>query len=415
MQIKTSRYYEEFLRYYKMADDQQALCNLGSTPHISSGIPDDLMLHVELYDVIERKFAGFSQIVNDIFYGWSQDHPYWSKMQAGSVTWQREKVAKAWSGKRAKLGLAEWLYLFILHRVTGSAINYGTKPSGYHNSILFHLHSCDTIEEMVEIVKNYPKPFYTSIGYQFPAFPKPPVGSTWKRGGDYYLAEYAPRLSRELADWLQKEGKKSMREIGDWMFEWNQNNGLRAYRFQYAATIADIADWFPEFVHLDSMFYYGTNAVECIGYLADPIAGKGKKSHDFLDAVMERIMRDTGGMPYNAEDVACDFIRWVENYVRPGDDYSHLDYDSVWSSSKIEDHPFGRQKAMLDLGIVNTFNGMTAHPSDDKVLSMAGISALQYKEMVQSGNSHTGDPVSLAPVADQGENSPNSVRVNSLF
>jgi hypothetical protein len=57
--------------------------------------------------------------------------------------------------------------------------------------------------------------------------------------------------------------------------------------------------------------------------------------------------------------------------------------DNVWNSSSIKDHPFGRQKAMLDLGIVKTFNGMTSHPSDDKILVDAGLSVEQYKEMVK--------------------------------
>ena len=166
------------------------------------------------------------------------------------------------------------------------------------------------------------------------------------------------------------------------MFKWNADNGLRAYRFQYAAVIADVCDWFPEFMNRESMFYYGTNAVECIGYLADPIENKGKKSEEFLDAVMTKIYEDTGSLPYNAEDVACDFIRWIENYLRPGADYAHIDMDTLWNSSEIKDHPFGRQKAMLDLGLVETFNGMTSFPSDDKILQSAGISVDDYKKMV---------------------------------
>ena len=401
MQIKTTQYYEEFLRYFDLAQKQQDLSNLGMIPHEESGMNDDLMEHIHLYDVVERKFAGFSQIVNDIYYGWSEDHPYWKHMQAGKVHDKRKEIATNWTGKRQVLGLPEWLYLFILHRVCGSAINYATKPSGYHNTILPHLYGANTIEEMCEIIKGYDKSFYTSVGYQFPAFPKPPqpkqdedvfVGMTgftkpeftYKRGGDYYLCEYAPRLAREMALFLEEGGKKTLRELGEWMFKWNQDNGLRVYRFQYAAVIADVADWFPEFIERESMFYYGTNAVECIGYLADPVNGGGKKSEEFLDAVMTKIYEDTGSLPYNAEDVACDFIRWIENYLRPGADYSHINMDTLWNSSVIKDHPYGRQKAMLDLGLVNTFNGMTHHPSDDKILADVGVTVEEYKKMVKS-------------------------------
>ena len=385
--IEITAYYDEFLRYFKMAEKQQELCNVsktapyGMTRHEDSGVQDSLMEHVHLYDVVERKYAGFSQIVNDAFYGWGPEHPYWQQMIAGKANQIREETAKNWDGKQKVFSLPEWLYVFLFHRITGSGINYSQKPSGYYNTLLLHLHQADTIEGMVGLMKNYPAPFYTSVGYQFPAFPKPPVG--YKRGGDFYLAEYAPRLVREMAEWLEKTYEaKDFRSMGDWLFDWNAKNGLRAYRFQYAAFLADIADWFPQYVNKESMFYYGSNAVECISYLAKPI--NKMKQDVFLDAVMEQIYEDTGSIPYNAEDVCCDFIRWVENYVRPGSHYDHLDFDKVWSSCKIMDHPFGRQKAMLDLGLVKTFNGMTSHPSDDFILQQSGIVVETYKKQVHA-------------------------------
>lgn len=385
--MEPTQYYDEYLRYFDLALSQQKKCNVseghpyGMMKHAESNMGDDLMEQVELYDVVERKYAGFSQIVNDIFYGWTDEHPYWKKMEAGKVTRQREQVAKDWTGKHSDFSLPEWLYIFILHRVTGSAINYAHKPSGYYNTILFHLHQSKNIEEMVGLLNNYPYSFYTSVGYQFPAFPKVPLGKPYRKGGDYYLSEYAPRLARDLAEWLEgSNAKRDLREIGDWMLAWNVANGLRQYKFQYAAVVADIADWYPQYVNLDSPFYYGTNAVECISYLG--INTKKLKKEQFLDSVMEQIYRDTGAYPYNAEDVCCDFIRWVENYVKPGPDYNHLDFDNVWSSCKIKDHPYGRQKAMLDLGLVETFNGMTNHPSDDTILKKAGVSVEEYKAKV---------------------------------
>jgi hypothetical protein len=385
--IETTQYYDEYLRYYNMALDQQKKCNVSDTapygmiPHLESNMNDDLMENIELYDVVERKYAGFSQIVNDCFYGWSYGHPYWEKMRAGKVTQQREVVANNWTGKHKDFDLPEWLYLFILHRVTGSAINYATKPSGYHNTLLFVLHKARTIEEMVWYMKKHREPFYTSVGYQFPAFPKPQ--GDYKKGGDYYLGEYAPRLARELAEWLQSsDKKKDLREVGEWMGQWNERNGLRRYIFQYAAVVADIADWYPAYVNKESPFYYGTNAVECISYLAKPT--QKMKKEEFLDAVMMKIYEDTGAYPYNAEDVCCDFIRWVENYVRPGAHYSHINLDEVWSSSRIKDHPFGRQKAMLELGLVSTFNNLKHHPSDDTILKQCDMTVDKYKELCKT-------------------------------
>jgi len=370
--MKTTKYYEEFKRYYKLAEDQQGKTNLGWNDYEGS-TSDDLMNSVQLYDVVERKLAGFSQIVNDAFYGSSTDHPYYDKIKAGHADNKRKYMIAKWDDRKNVYGLREWLYVFLVHRITGSAINYGTIPSGYHNTILFDLYTCDTVDEMAKMIPHYRKTFYTSIGYQFPKFPKPPEG--YKRGGDYYLSTYAPRLVDEMASWLESGGKRDFREMGDWMFEWNEKNGLCRYKFQYAAFLADLADWFPEFVNTESHFYYGTNAVECISYL---IEGK-KKDQNTLDSVMDMVYEDLGSVPYNAEDVCCDFIRWVENYVRPGSHYDHVDRDAVWSSCSIKDHPRGRQKAMLDLGLVESFNTLKYHPSDLKVLEINNLSIGEYQ------------------------------------
>lgn len=382
MELQFNEYYEAFLEYYKKAERQQRLCNLGTTPYKESGVNDDLMENVELYDVVERKYAGFSQLINDCVYGWTGNHPYWKKMEAGVCTMQRQTIAQNWNGK--SFDLPAWLYLMLFHRITGSGINYAKKPSGYNNTIVPLFYQCDTIEDMVEVMKGYQKPFYTSVGYQFPQFPKPPDG--WKRGGDYYLAEYAPTLIRDLVKHLQtpwmNSYQKDFRNIGEFMLDWNTEHGLKRYHFQYAAFVADVADWFPQYVHRESMFYYGSNAEQCIAYLATK--PKGMNKIEFLDEVMWQAMRDTGGLPYNLEDVCCDFIRWVENYVKPGADYDHLDRDTLWSSCPIKDHPFGRQKAMLDLGLVPSFNTFTHHPTGDTVLKSNNMTTEEYKSRARA-------------------------------
>lgn len=378
MKIKPTKYYDEYLRYYEMARIQQEECNLGTVAHASATVKDPLMVNVELYDVVQRKFAGFTQIVLDLWYGATPEHPYSHKLHA-----VRKPICERFTGIHKKWSLPEWLYVFILHRVAGSGINYAKKPSGYNNTILPELYDCATIEDMVEkILGRGKKTIFTSVGYQFPAFPKP-RDDKYRLGGDYYLAEYAPALAYDLAEALSVRGTGNpwqLRELGEYMFDWNRRAGLRAYKFQYAAVVADIADFYPQYVDVTSPFFYGTNAVECISYLADPVGRS--RNEEFLDSVMEQIRIDTGANPYDAEDVCCDFIRWIENYVRPGADYQHLDRDAVWNSSTITDHPFGRQKFMLDLGLLNSFNELDVHPSDDYVLQRAGMSVEEYRAQI---------------------------------
>ncbi len=381
MGIEPTKYYENYLKYHKLAEKQQKDCNLGHIPHEEWDGGDDLMCKVQLYDVVERKYAGFSQMVNDIFYADTDDHPYIEKIRNGTASKQRLALAPMWRDKHNDFGLAEWLYIFMVHRLTGSAINYAQKPSGYHNSIVPHFYKDKTIEEMVtRINSGKHDPFYTSIGYQFPAFPKPPAGSEYKRNGDYFMSELLPRMMREFANWLEQGGKREIREIGNWLFDWNVQNGCRKFKFQYAAFISDICDWYPQYVVRESMFYYGTNAVECIKYMAKPTSRMNKEK--FMDEVMEMVYRDTGAVPYNAEDVMCDSIRWIENYIRPGEMYDHLDFNKVWGTSDIIDHPCGRQKMMLDLGLVDDFNTFKSFPSDTKVLDMNNITVEDYKHRV---------------------------------
>lgn len=233
---------------------------------------------------------------------------------------------------------------------------------------------------MIEVISQHKQPFYTSVGYQIAAFPKPTP--EYKRGGDYFICEHAPQLVYDVIQFLESGGtKKDFREVGEFMFNWNKERGFRAYKFQYAAFLSDIADWFPEYLNLESPFYYGTNAIESLNYFA--VKNKKYPQQLLLDTVTRKIYEDTGAFPYNSEDVACDFIRYVENYVKPGKDYQHLDYDNIWNNCSIIDHPYGRQKAMLDLRLVLTFKNMSDHPSDDKIIKAAGITEQQYKEKVK--------------------------------
>jgi hypothetical protein len=370
MRIETTAYYDEMVRYAAMAKTQQAECNLGTIPHMEGSVKDDLMRHVELYDVVNRKYAGFTQIVLDLWYNTSPDHPYAHKLHS-----VRKPICNSFQGVENEWCLAEWLYVFIVHRVTGSGINYAKKPSGYNNTILPKFASCGSIDQMVQVIKGRgPESIYTSVGYQFPAFPKKVDG--YRLGGDYFLCAYAPQLAREMSEWLNCGTKHDLRDVGEWMFEWNKKQGLRAYKFQYAAVVSDIADFFPRYVNPHSLFFYGTNAVECLKYAAKPLS-KGSEQ-EFLDEVSMRFSNDIGSTAYDGEDIFCDGIRWIENYVRPGHDYQHVDRDRVWNSSNIVDHPYGRQKAMLHHGLIDSFNKLTVHPSDDYVLKQAGMSKDQY-------------------------------------
>ena len=371
MNLNTTKYYENFLRYAEMCAWQQENCNLGILPYSDTPWDDDLVKNVFLYDVCQRKYAGFTQLLLDIWYT-PEIHPYAHKMSDERRTFVRKFDTLMWSHE-------EWFFVFFVHRLTGSGINYAKNPSGYHNSVLLEFYNCESVADMVEVVRNFKGPKFTSIGYQIAPFPKPE--GDYQRGGDWFICEILPGLSKSFARWMRDGKQKKFRDMMGYLEQFNQDRGFRVFRFQYAAVLADIADFFPDLVDRDSPFFYGKNAIECLNYLAEK--PPGVKDVEFLDAVMERVSEDTNSLPYNAEDVACDAIRWIENYINPKMDYSHLCLDSIWSSHTIEDHPFGRQKGMLELKLIESFNGHP-HPSDDKIIKAAGLTPEQYRDELNS-------------------------------
>lgn len=370
--LKTTKYYSEFLRYAEMSKWQHINCNLGTVPYVDTPYDDDLIKNVYLYDVCERKYAGFSQIVLDLFYD-LKDHPYKDKM-----TFDRSIINSSFDGVRHKWDLREWLYVFFVHRLTGSGINYSQSPSGYYNSILPSFCQANNMEDMIEIVKARTSPMFTSIGYQIAPFPKPVA--PYKTGGVYFMCEILPKIIHDFLLPQLTILKVSFRYLMNILAFANKHFNCRVFWFQYAAVLADIADFFPEFVDRNTPFFYGKNAIECLNYMAERPSGVSQD--EYLDIIMKKLADDVDGYQYNVEDIACDAIRWVENYINTKAHYSHLDLDKVWSSHDIIDHPYGRQKPMLHLGLVDTFNGKP-HPSDDKILKDANVSIEEYKRIVK--------------------------------
>ena len=81
--------------------------------------------------------------------------------------------------------------------------------------------------------------------------------------------------------------------------------------------------------------------------LADLLVRTGR--HREAIGLMEEAQHRTGGHPKDLEDVMCDYIRYVENYIPDNREktYGHLDRTKIWNASLITDHPKGRQQWML--------------------------------------------------------------------
>ena len=350
--IKLNEYYADFLEYYKKAKRVQDYSNLGGNPYIGS-CGDDLIENVTIYDTVERKHAGFQNMLQDLWFGsqapkyykWDEEH------QARNRSYDEQH--KFWSRR-------EWLWIFMFHRITGSGASFEVDH-GYRNTVIPHLAKLQTCEEMAEWVRNNDDiPMFTSIGNQIPMFPSRPLWSSLNKSGfDYktpgklWIAECMTDLVDDTWKFIDETrlltgARVNIRDIVDFMCEWNWSRGIKRFHFQFTATAADLADYYEDMVDPLSHMYYGKNAKESMDMFAEKL-GRYKKDL-YYDYVMEAAVRDTGGAPRDLEDVMCDYIRFVENYIPDNREktYEHLDRTAILNTSSITNHPKGRQKWMLN-------------------------------------------------------------------
>jgi len=302
------------------------------------------MENIAIYDTVERIHAGFQNMLQDLWFGSNAPKYYkWPE--------HRQQKNCEYDSLQNRFGREEWLYLFLAHRITGSGASF-ESDHGYRNTILPMLveENVRTLGEMQMHIRGHEGVMYTSIGNQIPAFPKPRMG--YKTGGKVYFGQYSVPLVRavwEFIDSINSTGRKAnIREIVDFMCDWNRANGMKRFHFQYTAVAADLADYYSELVDETSHMYYGKNAQEAMDLFAEKPSKLSKPK--YYDEVMEHAKVATGGHPKDLEDVMCDYIRYVENYIPDNKQktYSHIDRAKIWNNSLITNHPKGRQKWMLN-------------------------------------------------------------------
>ncbi len=329
-----TEHWEEFKRYYEKAATLQKI-NISSEQGRDTSEPlhvdDPLQHHITIYDTVDRCFAGFSNALQQVWYG--SDNP---------KQWQAKPV---YDGLRASLPLEEWLWLFMFHRITGSGASF-SWDHGFRNTIIPELaEKCSTVEEMerfalVEMASG--RPIFTSIGNTIPMFPKPQMN--YKRASEYYIGEFMGDLVHDFTEHVTAHPQMySIRELVDWINDWHRARKLKCFHFQMTAFVMDVAEYFPDLVSPYSRVNYGKNAIEALTL----IFGNGgfKSRNQFLDAAMDRIVEEFRspwdpkdeqvgmGKAMSLEDVACDYVRYIGCYVPKG--YEHLEPWQVTHNAKI--------------------------------------------------------------------------------
>ena len=333
--LHDTEFFTEFIDYYDKASTLQQINVASENGRDTSEdlhVDDPLMHHITIYDTVDRRFAGFSNMLQQIWFG--SDNP---------KRWQAESK---YDKLHDELIEEEWLWLFLFHRLTGSGASF-SHDHGFRNTLIPEiLENARTIQEMRDFTLRTMRtgqPIFTSIGNTIPMFPKP--RAPYERASEFYFAEYMNHLVRFVHQKLMDEPlKRSVREVVDLINAWHREHGLKCFHFQMTAWAMDIAEYFPRYIDQYSRVNYGKNAVEALETL---FVGEGfKNKSQFLDAAMDRVVDSvrspmnpedhTRGMAvaYSAEDVACDFIRYLGCYVPQG--YEYLEPWQVENRSKVD-------------------------------------------------------------------------------
>ena len=292
--------------YYPKAKWLQENCNWGKLSYVgyeaNREINDPLMQEIDIYDCYTRNAAGFSNVLQDLKFmkDTPKRHHHGPERRAIIETYD----TSSWDNKT-------WFYVYLCHRITGSGASF-TRDHGYRNNAVQYWGGLRDIKDMQEhmvSVKASGAPLFTSIGNQ------PPVPKKGVSNLDFMIDEL-PSLLDRLGDWLDRGGKKTHKQVVDFLNEYNAEAGHRKFNFVYAAFSYDLGDYHKDLVDDMSHGYFGNNAIRCMKLLSS-----GYSTDQFMDVLCERV----GGAPRDNEDVMCDFVRFGQNYVPRSDStFDHI-------------------------------------------------------------------------------------------
>jgi hypothetical protein len=276
---------DQFLDYYSKAKKMQELKFEGGT-WTEEDINDDLVWNIPIYDVVNRKYAAFSSLLEAI--NKKSDDPkgngiYFEKLNIDSI---------------------HFIKLCYLFRLCGSGINYVPKTNepwkthGFGNFwvIDFLRHGKTDSNEWIEYVPD--KKFCDVKGYLLPMV---------KGGLKNFIEKNSIKLVEYLVSYMQSNELIDIKDLVDKGNYWLINKGFKRQNFVLTAFAMDMAEYFPKLVNRHSDVYVGSNASKCLKLIL-PNINKDKALRYLCDI--------TGGYskPYDMEDVACDFIRYINNF-----------------------------------------------------------------------------------------------------
>jgi len=276
---------DQFIDYYYKAKKMQEL-KFEKGSWTKEDVNDDLVWYVPIYDVVNRKYAAFSSLLEAIHK--KEDDP-----KNNGIYF-----------KDLNINSDDFIKLCYLFRLCGSGINYIPKidrpwtTHGFGNFWVINFLRQNKSDSQ-EWIKNIPEKKFCDVkGYLLPMI----------KGG---LKNFIEKNSISLVDYMIKYmqsheliGIKDFVDVGN---KWLINRGFKRQNFVLTAFAMDMAEYFPTLVDRDSDVYVGSNAKKCLKQIMP-----GIKDNDALRHLCE--ITGNQSKPYDMEDVACDFIRYIENF-----------------------------------------------------------------------------------------------------
>jgi len=291
---------QEFQLYYKKAKLNQERLYQGYE-WTKKDIDDDLIWHVPIYDVVNRRYAAFSSLLEAI------------RLKEADPKGNGEYF------KYADVNDFNFILLCYLFRLCGSGINYFPKtnhPYGTHGFGNFWVVDSLLNERLNfnEWMDDLPeKKFSDNKGYLLPMISK---------GLRNFILEDSFKLVNYIVDNMWGLEIYEVVDLGN---EWLLRRGYKRQNFVLCAFAMDLAEYFPKIISRHSNVYVGSNAKKCLKEIFPNEKGIGSNLK-VTNECLERLCALTGNhsFKYDMEDVACDFIRYKNNFQSK----HHIEYNN---------------------------------------------------------------------------------------
>lgn len=279
---------DQFKEYYRKAKMNQERTFEGAH-WTKEDIDDDLIWHVPIYDTVNRRYASFSSLLEAVRL--KDKDP-----KGNGVFFSKEPISSD----------VDFIILCYLFRLCGSGINYvprekGQSPFGTHGFGNFWI--VDELRKGNDSASGWlrtlpDKRFCDVKGYLLPMI---------KGGLAGFIRERSIDLVMHMLDYTDVVGKVGIKDFVDEGNRWLMSRGFMRQNFVLTAFAMDMAEYFPDVVDRDSDTYVGSNAKKCLKLILPTMSN---------DKALRYLCESTGGhsKPYDMEDVACDFIRYLDNF-----------------------------------------------------------------------------------------------------